>query len=68
MVYDRKTEKDPIVKLMRKTGIPVNRENWLKVNYLGDEPPAFFEGEDDEPPPFRRRRKPVRKQTARRAK
>lgn len=39
---------DPVINWLRKNGIPVTRENWIDIAYMGD-PPSDEEIDDEIP-------------------
>jgi hypothetical protein len=48
MALNPQLETDPVLKLMKSNSIPVTRENYLEVAYLGEAPdplPAKLEAE-----------------------
>ena len=53
----------PVFRLMRKYGIPITRERYLYLNYMG-RPPKQLDAEQEEelPPQLRRRERPRRRQ------
>jgi hypothetical protein len=45
---------DGLTKLMRRFGIPVTRENYLELNYMGDDHEPDAEEEANFPPRIRK--------------
>lgn len=57
MELSQEWQDHPIVEWLRKNDLPLNRENFLGIEYLGDVPPDL--DESTLPPPLRITGKPT---------
>lgn len=51
------TEENPLISLMRRLKIPVNRETYLSLAYLGNPPEELSPEQEEEMPPHMRHHK-----------